>query len=76
MDAVRTFQIKGWFKQGRHRQPFNKEVPALSEQQALERIYSELGSRHRIKRNLIHVDEIAALEPEEAKEPAEEEESE
>ena len=76
MEAIKTFRIKRWFKQRKRRQPFTKEIRALTEKQAMERLYSDLGSRHRAKRGLIHVDELAVVEPEEAKEPAEEEKSE
>lgn len=46
-----------------------KELPALSEQQAVERIYSEVGSKHKVKRNLIHIEEVAEIKPDEAKDP-------
>jgi len=48
---------------------FVKELPALSEQQAIERIYSEVGSKHKVKRNLINIEEVAEIKPEEAKDP-------
>lgn len=59
--------MKGWFKKPWQKQVFVKELLALSEQRAMERIYSEVGSRHKVKRNLIHIEEIVEIKPEEAK---------
>ncbi|KUO41383.1 MAG: hypothetical protein AVW05_02715 [Hadesarchaea archaeon DG-33] len=59
----------GWFKQGLYRQRFTRELLALSKEQALERIYSDVGSKHRVKRNLIHIEEAVEVKPEEVKNP-------
>lgn len=64
---IKVFRVKGWFKHDNRRQAFTKELRALSERHVLERVYSEIGSRHRVKRNLIHVSEISEINPEEAK---------
>jgi large subunit ribosomal protein LX len=66
---TKIFRVKGWFKKPWQKQVFVKELPALSEQQAIERIYSEVGSRHKVKRNLIHIEEVIEIKPEEAKDP-------
>ena len=39
---------------------------ALKEAHVIEKIYSELGSRHRVKRRDITITEIAEIKPEEA----------
>jgi len=61
---IRVFRISGWFKQGNRRQKFMRELCALSEKQVLERVYSELGSKHRVKRNLIHIEGITEIKTE------------
>jgi len=66
---VKIFRIRGWFKQGLYRQRFTRELLALSEEQALERVYSDIGSKHRVKRNLIHIEEAVEVKPEEVKDP-------
>lgn len=66
---IKIFRVKGWFKQGYERQTFTRELPALSEKQALERIYSEVGSKHKVKRNLINIEEVTEIKPEEVKDP-------
>ena len=66
---VKVFRVKGWFKQGFQKQTFTRELPAISEKQALERVYSEVGSKHRIKRNLINIESITEIKPEEVTDP-------
>lgn len=69
MMQTKIFRVKGWFQKPWQKQVFVKELPALSEQRAIERIYSEVGSKHRVKRNLIHIEEVVEIKPEEAKDP-------
>jgi len=66
---IKIFRIKGWFKQGYEKQTFTRELPAISEKQALERVYSEVGSKHKIKRNLINIEEVTEIKPEDVKDP-------
>jgi len=66
---MKIFSIKGWFKQGLYRQRFTRELLALSKEQALERIYSDVGSKHHVGRNLIHIEEAVEVKPEEVKNP-------
>ena len=62
---VTIYRVKGWFKHRSGTQRFTKEIPALSREHVLERIYSDIGSRHKVKRNLIHIETIEELKPEE-----------
>ncbi len=62
----KIFRIKGWFEKNNQRLDFMKEIPSKSKDRALERLYSELGSKHAVKRNLINIDEAEEIEPEEA----------
>ncbi len=61
--------IRGWFKRGLFKQKFTRELVALSKEQALERIYSDMGSKQRLVRNLIHIEEITEVKPEEITDP-------
>ncbi len=45
---------------------FTKEIPAHSEDRAVEILYSELGSKHAVKRDLIEIKEVEEIEPEES----------
>lgn len=66
---VKTYRIKGWFKHDRGRQKFTKEMRSISKEDMIERLYSIIGSKHGVKRNLIHISEIEEIEPEEAEDP-------
>jgi len=66
---MKIFRIRGWFKKGLYRQRFTRELLALSKEHALERVYSDFGSKHRVKRILIHIEEAVEVKPEEVKDP-------
>ncbi len=55
MSSVKTFHIRGEFKKKKEKIPFGKYVRALNIEDALEVIYSVVGSKHRVKRNLIFI---------------------
>lgn len=61
---IKIFRVKGKFKQEFGFQRFTKEFPAISKEQAIERALSDVGSRHKVKRNLIYIEEITEVEPE------------
>lgn len=48
---------------------FRLEVPAAKEEDAIERVYSELGSRHKVKRSHIKILEVREVSPSEALSP-------
>ncbi len=66
---MKIIRVRGWFKQGLYRQRFTRDLLALSREHALERIYSDIGSKHKVKRNLIHIEEVVEVKPEEVKDP-------
>ena len=50
MGTVKVFVVKGLIKKPNWKTEFRKEVHALKPEEAVERVYSEFGSRHRVKR--------------------------
>lgn len=66
---MQIYRIRGWFRQGLYRQNFTRELLALNREQALERVYSEFGSRHKLKRNQIIIEDVAEIKPEEVTDP-------
>ena len=50
---MKTFTVSGKFMMGDTLQKFQKEVEALGEERAQERIYQDLGSKHRVKRSRV-----------------------
>jgi len=60
---MKGFRAKGSFKDARSRQVFTVEVAAENADAAKERVLSNLGSRHKLKRWEISIDEIVELAP-------------
>ncbi|HIP84001.1 MAG TPA: 50S ribosomal protein L18a [Methanothermococcus okinawensis] len=48
---------------------FRKEYRALKKEDALEYLYSEMGSKHHVKRTLVKVEKIEEIPEDEAKDP-------
>ncbi len=48
-------------------QPFTIDVRALKKEDAVEKVLSELGSRHKLKRSHIRILEVKEIPPEQAK---------
>ncbi len=47
MSEVKRFRITGEIKKGKTKVPFSVEFNAVKKEHALQRLYSEMGSRHR-----------------------------
>lgn len=63
---MKAFRVKGKFIMGKsimskNWQRFTKEVASLNKEEAKERVYSDLGSKHRVKRRNIKVEEIEEI---------------
>jgi len=68
---VKVFRISGEIRKPQLLEPmrFSVEVPALNVEQALEKVYSDMGSRHRAKRFQIKILRVEELKPEEVRDP-------
>jgi large subunit ribosomal protein LX len=62
MDEVKTFKITGYLKKGGKKISFTKDVKGLKVSDVLEKIYSEIGSRHKAKRFDIKVTDVQESE--------------
>jgi large subunit ribosomal protein LX len=56
------FEVEGVFKNANQWQKFRKVVEAHNERFALEKVYSLLGSNHKVKRHLIKIKSIKQIE--------------
>lgn len=70
MGEVKTYRIEGFMLISQDKLPrwakFRKEIRALSPEHALEKLYSEMGSRHKVKRANIKIVDIKEIGSEEA----------
>jgi ribosomal protein L20A (L18A) len=66
MSGVKIFRITGRIDKPLLFEPitFRKEIAAAKEAHALEKIYAEMGSRHRAKRHQITIIEVEEVEEE------------
>ena len=68
MSEVKIFRVTGEIRKPLQFEPmkFRKEIKAAKREHAEERIYAEMGSRHRAKRNQIVILKVEELEAGEA----------
>ncbi len=66
MSEVKKFRITGEIKKGKSRIPFSVEFKALKEEHALQRVYAEMGSRHRARRFEIKIAKVQEAKEENA----------
>jgi ribosomal protein L20A (L18A) len=64
MSEVKKFTITGEIKKGKSRIPFSVNFNAMTQEQALQRLYAEMGSRHRARKFEITVKHIEQTERE------------
>jgi large subunit ribosomal protein LX len=62
---MKVFKVTGEINKPELRTSFSKEIIADKSEHAIEKVYAEIGSRHRVKRHhikIISVKEIPAVE--------------
>lgn len=69
MSEVKVFRITGKIDKPNWKTNFRKEVRALKPEDAVEKIYNEIGSKHRAKRFQIKILEVKEISPEEVTNP-------
>lgn len=71
MSEVKVFRVEGiaLFSPNKLRewQVFRIDVRALTKEHAVEKVLSELGSRHKLKRSHIRILKVREIKPEESK---------
>jgi large subunit ribosomal protein LX len=66
---TKIYRVQGKFIMGQGLKHFTKELKAISEDDIREKIYSEFGSKHRIGRNKIFIEDIQQISLEESTDP-------
>ncbi|MEM3578250.1 MAG: 50S ribosomal protein L18Ae [Candidatus Bathyarchaeia archaeon] len=69
MNTLKVFRIKGEIRKPNLETSFAKEVVAVKPEHAIEKVYAELGSRHRAKRFQIKILSVEEIKPEEIENP-------
>ncbi|MCK4434172.1 50S ribosomal protein L18a [Candidatus Bathyarchaeota archaeon] len=69
MNKVKLFRVTGEIRKPNLKTSFKKEVVAIKSEHAVEKVYAELGSRHRVKRFHIRIVKVEEVKPEEIENP-------
>ena len=59
--SVKIFRISGSFKKRRETTSFSREFLALTEENAKDKLFSQLGSKNRIKRGQIKIQSVTQV---------------
>jgi large subunit ribosomal protein LX len=66
---LKVFKVTGEIKKPNLNTSFNQEIVAAKPEHAVEKVYAELGSRHRVKRFHIKILSVEEVPPEEIANP-------
>jgi len=66
---MQAYRIDGSLRQGKTNQKFCIDLVAENEDQVREKVYSNFGSRHGVKRRYITIVSIDAIDPSESSAP-------
>jgi large subunit ribosomal protein LX len=65
MVNVKVFKVTGEISKPNLKTSFKKEVVAVKPEHAVEKVYAELGSKHRVKRFHIKIVSVEEISPQE-----------
>ena len=60
---VKVFLVEGYYLERKNKVVFNKEIRAVQPEHAKERVYRELGSRHKLKMRSIIITRAKQIDP-------------
>jgi len=63
MSEVKVFRVIGKIRKPNFQTEFRKEVRALKPEDAVEKVYMELGSKHRVRRYQMTISKVEELSP-------------
>ncbi len=66
---MKAFKVTGEIDKPRLKTPFVRELLADKNEHAVEKVYAEIGSRHRVKRHHIKIISVEEISPEQIKNP-------
>lgn len=64
---IKVYRLKGVFGQKGEKQVFAIDVRATKPENAQERAYTDIGSKHKCKRAQIKIDSVEEIKPEDTK---------
>lgn len=65
----KVYRVKGRFLMGESQQPFTIEMVSMNPDQVKEKVYSDIGSRHRVRRRDIQIHSVEEIDSSESEDP-------
>lgn len=69
MSNLKVFRVTGEINKPNLKTPFNKEVLAVKSDHAVEKVYAEIGSKHRVKRFQLKISNVEEISIDEIENP-------
>jgi large subunit ribosomal protein LX len=69
MKRLKVFKVTGEILKPNLKTPFGKEIVAEKPEHAVEKVYAELGSKHRVKRHHIKITSVEEVSPDKIEDP-------
>jgi large subunit ribosomal protein LX len=69
MFSMKVFRVTGEIRKPNLMTPFAKEVLAEKQEHAVEKVYAEIGSKHRVRRYHIKILDVNEVSPEQIENP-------
>ena len=66
---MKAFRATGSFRAGKRVQPYSVDVVAANKDDAMELVLSNFGSRHRVTRRFVMIDDLSEIDPSESAAP-------
>ncbi len=66
---MKVFRVTGEIRKPKLATPFAKEIVAEKPEHAVERVYAEIGSKHRVKRCFMKISAVEEISPEQIENP-------
>lgn len=66
---MKVFRVTGEILKPNLKTQFKKEIVAAKAEHAVEKVYAELGSKHRVKRFHIKIENVEEIPPENIEDP-------
>jgi large subunit ribosomal protein LX len=69
MKRLKVFKVTGEILKPNLKTPFGKEIVAEKPEHAVEKVYAELGSKHRVKRHHVKIASVEEVSPDQIEDP-------
>ena len=66
---MKVFRVTGEINKPNWKTPFTKEILAAKSEHAVEKVYAEIGSRHRVKRFQLKISSVEEISIDEIENP-------